>query len=54
MKLSGYKTYIIGVVLLVVAIVGQQAKVLDTQTAAILVGIALTTMGLRSGIKKLE
>ena len=54
MNLQGKKTYIAGACILAVAVVGKYFDVIDGQTAATLIAVALTSMGLRSGIKKVE
>lgn len=50
MKLEGTKTYIFGVMILAAAIVGASIDLIDGQTCATLIAIALTAMGIRHGI----
>lgn len=50
--MEGYGTYVIGSLLILGAI--GLYLVGDESTAAMLVGLALSTMGLRRGMKKLE
>ena len=54
MEINGYKTYIIGGVVLIAAIVGKVLGAIDGATAAEMISLALLAMGIRSGIKKAE
>ena len=54
MNLAGKKTYILGIVILSIAIVAAKLQLIDTETVMELIAIALLAMGLKSGQSRLE
>lgn len=51
MNLQGKKTYIVGVIVLVVAVAGKYFNAIDGATTIELISVALLAMGLRNGIR---